>query len=162
MRLSVKFIGAIVCFLMLISCKSVDGESKLFFITLHELVPTSEVYDGGMVMSVASADGRQRRNVRTVPIISSAYIHGIEVIPGRDSRHWGLRLYFDEVAKGLWSEAVHYRKGMEVAVVVDGFLAGFSNLSTKRLNEGILELDDLWNRQEAIAIAGQAQRNHKK
>jgi len=162
MRLSVQFIGLMVCLLMLDSCSSLDGKQTLFFITLHELVPSSEIYDGGMVMSVQSADGRKRRNVRTVPIISSAYIHSIEVIPGRDSRHWGLRLYFDEVAKGLWSEAVHYRKGMQIAVVVDGFLAGFSDLSTKRLEEGILELDDLWNRQEAIAIARQAQRNHKK
>jgi len=161
MRLSVKFLGVMVSTLMLLSCNSTNDKQTVFLITLHELVPSSEVYDGGMVMMVQSADGRQRRNVRTIPIISSAYAHSIEVIPGRDSRHWGLRLYLDEVAKGLWSEAFHYRRGMQIAVLVDGFLAGFSNVGTTRMKEGILELDDLWNRQEAEAIAAQARRNHK-
>ena len=50
---------------------------------------------------------------------------------------------------------------MQIAVLVDGFLAGFIDVGVKRMEEGILELDDLWNRQEAEAIAGQAQRNHK-
>ena len=161
MKLLMKFLGVMVVALMLTSCESINGKRTLFFITLHEIVPSSEVYDGGMVMMVKSADGRQRRNVRTVPIISSAYINGIEVIAGRDSRHWGLRLYLDDVAKGLWSEAFHYRRGMQIAVLVDGFLAGFLDVGAKRMDEGILELNDLWNRQEAEAIAAQAQRNHK-
>ena len=161
MRLSVKFLGVMVFALTLLSCNSINGKRTLFFITLHEIVPSSEMYDGGMVMLVKSADGRQRRNVRSIPIISSAYIHSIEVIAGRDSRHWGLRLYLDDVAKGLWAEAFHYRRGMQIAVLVDGFLAGFIDVGVKRMEEGILELDDLWNRQEAEAIAGQAQRNHK-
>ncbi|MBQ7650020.1 MAG: hypothetical protein IJS15_03625 [Victivallales bacterium] len=161
MKQALKFLGVMVSVLMLLSCNSVKGKNTLFFITLHEQVPSSEMYDGGMVMTVQSADGRQRRNVRAIPIISSAYVHGIEVIAGRDSRHWGLRLYLDDVAKGLWAEAFHYRRGAQIAVLVDGFLAGFSNVGEKRMQEGILELDDLWNRQEAEAIAGQAQRNHK-
>ncbi len=147
--------------LLLFSCSSLDNRRTLFFITLHEIVPAYSEHDVGMVMPVRSADGLTTRYVRTIPITSSAYINRIEVIPGKDSRHWGLRLYFDEVAIGLWHEASHYRKGDQVAVIVDGFLAGFSALGVKKTEERVIELDGLWNRQEADAIAAQAPRNHK-
>ena len=160
MRLSIKLMCVLTFAFVLLSCRKLDDRHTLFFITLHELAPTPEQLDGGMVMVVRSADGLQQRYVRRIPITSSAYIHKIEVIPGKDSRRWGLRLYFDDVAIGLWHEAFHYRKGDQIAVIVDGFLAGFSKLGSKRLDDGILELDGLWNKQEAEAIAAQARRNH--
>ena len=160
MRPARKFLGIMMVATLFLSCSSLDERKTLFFITLHELVPSPEQYDGGMVMVVRTADGTEQRHVRRIPITSSAYIYKIDVIPGKDRRHWGLRLYFDEVAKGLWHEAFHYRKGDKLAVIVDGFLAGFSSLGVRRTEECVLELDGLWNKQEAEAIAAQAKRNH--
>ncbi|MBO4344855.1 MAG: hypothetical protein J5833_03815 [Victivallales bacterium] len=160
MRLALKFLGILMGASLLLYCSSLEERRTLFFITLHELVPSPGAHDVGMVMEVRTADGTQRRHVRKIPITSSAYIYKIDVIPGKDRRHWGLRLYFDEVAKGLWHEAFHYRKGDQVAVIVDGFLAGFSNIGIRRTDECVLELDGLWNRQEAEAIAAQAKHNH--
>lgn len=157
---AIKSCLVLIAVLALSSCRSIEEKNTLFFITLHQIVPTPEQYDGGMVMVVKSSDDSRERHVRTIPLISSAYINKIDVIPGKDSRHWGLRLHCDEVANGLWHEAFHYRKGDEVAVLVDGFLAGFSTIGHKKTDDGVIELDGLWNRQEALAIAAQAERNH--
>ena len=160
MKLSLKILAVLALCSLLLSCNSLDNRNTVFFISLHEVVPTPEQYDGGMVMVVKTADGLKEKHVRTIPITNSAYIYKIEVIPGKEGGRCGLRLFFDEVAKGLWLEAFHYRRDRQIAVVVDGFLVGFSNISSKRMEEGVLELDPLWNKLEAEAIAAKAKHNH--
>lgn len=142
-------------------CESLFKPQTLFFLTFHQLTADAENLDGGLVISVRTADGSRHEEVRRFPLLSSAQIYKAEVLPGDDARHWGLRLFFDKISMGSWREASGYHHGDDVAVMVDGFLAGFTPLPARFTDDGIFEVKPLWNKLEAEAIVNNVSRNYK-
>ena len=144
------------------SCSLFNSKKRaVFFLTFHQFVPKPEQIQGGLVMAVKTPDETVTRYVRTIPILSSAYICKGEVVPSKDKRKCGLRLYFNEHSQGILQEACLYNKGREIAIIVDGFLAGYSQLSDTHLDEGYVEVAPLWNPLEAAAIVEHIETNYK-
>ena len=154
MRKTRTIFWALLGILLFMSSCSMLNEKKqaVFFLTFHQFVSYSEQIGGGLVMQVKSPDETVMRCVRTIPILSSAYIYKGEVVPSKDKRKCGLRLYFDQHSQGMLQEACLYNKGKDIAIIMDGFLAGYSKLPANHLDEGYVEIDPLWNPMEAAAI----------
>ncbi len=143
------------------SCSMFNSEKRaVFFLTFHQFVAKSEQIGGGLIMPVKSPDETVTRYVRTIPILSSAYIYKGEVVPSKDKRKCGLRLYFNQHSQGMLQEACFYNKGKDIAIVIDGFLAGYSKLPGDHLDEGYIETAPLWNPMEAAAIVNHIEHNY--
>ena len=138
-----------------------DEKRTVFFMTFHQLAGPSDSYDGGMVIVARSADGKEEKTLRRIPLLSSAYIYKAEMEPSRDGRHFGLRLFLDNHAGGIWHELSIYHKGEELAVIVDGFYAGMTVVPPRPGEEGVLVVDPIWNRREAELIAEHAKINYR-
>ena len=154
MRKTQAVFGALFVILLFASSCSLLNEKKqaVFFLTFHQFVASNEQIGGGLVMQVRSPDEKLTRYVRTIPILSSAYICKGEVLPSKDKRKCGLRLFFDQYSQGMLQEACFYNKGKDIAIIIDGFLVGYSKLPGDHLDEGYVEIDPLWNPMEAAAI----------
>ena len=153
---------ALLAMLLFTTSCSMFNEKKraVFFLTFHQFVASFEQIGGGLVMPVKSPDETITRYVRTIPILSSAYIYKGEVVPSKDKRKCGLRLYFDQYSQGMLQEACLYNKGKDIAIVMDGFLAGYSKLPGNHLDEGYVETAPLWNPMEAAAIVNHIEHNY--
>ena len=149
---------SLVC--LLTSCNLTKRE-PVFFLSFHQLAAGAETIPGGLIMPVRSADEAQERYVRRFPLLTSEYIYKAELLPSPDGRRHGLRVYFDDTAVGLWRDASGYHYGAEVAVIVDGFLAGYTDLPARMDENKIFDIRALWSRQEAQAIVDNVGRNYK-
>lgn len=143
------------------SCSMLNEKKQaVFFLTFHQFVPSPEQIGGGLVMPVKSPDETVTRYVRTIPLLSSAYIYKGEVVPSKDKRKCGLRLFFDQHSQGMLQEACFYNKGRDIAIIMDGFLAGYSKLPGNHLDEGYVETAPIWNPMEAAAIVNHIEQNY--
>lgn len=141
-------------------CESMKPQ-PVFFLSLHQVVANGEIFDGGLVKEIRSPDGREKCHIRSVPLVSSAYLERAEVVPSEKPLKFGLRLYFVPVAQGICQEATIYHKGTRLAVMVDGFLAGFTTMPRRLESDGSIVIDPLWNKYEVKKIVDNVERNYK-
>lgn len=139
---------------------NVNERNTVFFLSFHQNAFASDTLDGGMVMNIQSADGRTNKLVRRIPLLTSAYIQKAEVVPGKDGKHYGMKLYLAEYAKGIWHELCIYHKSEELVVLMDGFYSGVTVVPAKGEEEGVMLVDPIWTKQEAEFIAANAKRNY--
>ena len=161
-KTGVMFWALLAILLSMTSCSLFSPRKRaVFFLTFHQFVASPEQIGGGLVMAVKTPDESVTRHVRSIPIFTSAYIYKGEVVPSKDKRRCGLRLYFNEYSRGMIQEACFYNKGREIAILIDGFLAGYSTLQGNHLDDGYVEVAPLWNPTEAAAIVNHIEDNYK-
>ena len=144
------------------SCSMFENRKQtVFFLTFHEFVSRPEQLEGGLVMAVKTADETVTRYVRTIPLLNSAFAYRGEVIPSKNKSKCGVRLFFNQHSQGMLHDACFYNKGRELAVIVDGFLAGYSQLNGDHIEDGYIEIAPLWHPLEAKAIVDHVESNYR-
>ena len=144
------------------SCNSMR-KNMVYRLSLHYLTGEAENAMGtGYTMLLYGSDGTTSTTVRAIPLVSSVNITHAEILPTRDDRHCGIRLFFDREGASRWAQATGYMGGDPLAIVVDGMMAGTMLLPGHMSEQGYADLPPIWHRLEAEDIAAHAEKNYQK
>ncbi len=143
-------------------CNSMRN-TMVYRISLHQLTGEAENAMGSSyTMILYGTDGVTSTMVRAIPLVSSINITSAEILPTRDDRHCGIRIFFDQEGSQRWAQATGYRGGDLLAIVVDGMMAGTMQLPGHMSEQGYADLPPVWHRLEAEDIVKHAEKNYKK
>lgn len=146
--------------LVVTACQN-DRDGLVFVLSLHELVPASEVYDSQLFYPVTAAGEDRQYLVRRFPIVDSRFFYKGEVVPDADGIRAGVRVYIDRLGLRAWEQAAGLRGGDVVAVVMDGFYVGSSPLPGSIDAQGVCTINALWSVAEAKKIVSHIESNYQ-
>lgn len=147
-------------FLIAASCKSYLNINTFYTLSLHE--PASDEYgETGLHMLVADTFNNKAVKVNTYPFITSKYIYKAEVLPEANNEgKYAIRIYPDRAGKNVLMQISMQKRGTGFAVLMDGFLQGFSHFPKNVSHLDYIDLEPLWNKNEAEKVAENAKINY--
>jgi len=141
------------------ACRS-KRDSLVFVLSLHELVPSGQIYDSQLFYPVSPAGEDRQYLVRRFPIVDSRFFYKGELVPDADGVHAGVRLHIDRMGLRIWEQVTGHCGGDAVAVVMDGFYVGSSPLPPRIDDQGVCIIKALWTTAEAEKIVAHVESNY--
>ena len=148
--------------LLLASCESLRQafEQPAFVISLNRVTqPGAFAPDTLLIYQVNDSASAPQASVSKFPIVDSSCFGDVQLVEGRDGK-WGLRLKMDKRGLHLWRTATAQYHGLRLAIIVDGFFAGFMDFPAYD-ESGYVMLPPLWPEDEARRIAEHVVSNYR-
>lgn len=143
------------------SCRHDLFYEPVFLISLHEFAP-EELHGSQLAYGVRDPLDTQRYMIKRYAFLDARRIARAELLPGRNSRRSGLRIYPDRYGMAELMQLANRHKGDEYAVIVDGFYVGRGRFPPRLPEDGALMLEELWSEPEAERVQEAAGRNYRR